>query len=244
MIPMKKLHNPIQENQRVLFAGDIHGDIDHAQWVIETAHKSDCTHIIACGDFGYWVHLPRGRKFVNNVARMAEQHNIHVLWVDGNHENHDILHELKEEHGDNEPIDTPNKWVRWIPRGCRFKIGDTTFMGYGGAYSVDWKQREEGMSWWRGELINPYHVDLLTDQHVDILVTHEAPLGKEISYKDDIPVSVSQRALVSEIVDKVQPDVVVCGHHHTRATWHIGETEVNVLGRDGMGQESILIYDV
>lgn len=216
----------------------------HARWVIETASESDCTHIIACGDFGYWVHMNHGRKFIDNVAELAEANDIHILWVDGNHENHDILHELVTEYGDTRPIDTPNEWVRWIPRGCKFRIGDTTFMGYGGAYSVDWKQRVEGHSWWRGELINPYHVDALPEESVDILVTHEAPLGKEISYKDEIPVSVAQRALVSEIVDKVQPEVVICGHHHTRATWHIGETQVNVLGRDGMGEESVLIYDV
>lgn len=227
-----------------MFAGDIHGNIDHAKWVIETAHHNGCTHVIACGDFGYWVHQPRGRKFVNSVANMAKTNGIKFLWVDGNHENHDILHDLTEEHGDSEPIDTPNEWLQWIPRGCRFQIGDTTFMGYGGAYSVDWKRRVEGESWWRGELINPYHVDELPDDHVDILVTHEAPLGKEISYKDDIPVSVAQRALVSEIVEKVTPDVVVCGHHHTRAKWNMGETEVNVLGCDGMKLESVLIYDV
>lgn len=241
---MKILNHNTENPQRVLFAGDIHGDINHAQWVIETAHNTECTHIIACGDFGYWVHMPRGQKFVNAVANMAKKHNIKFLWVDGNHENHDILRDLADEHGDDAPINTPNEWVQWIPRGCKFQIGTTTFMGYGGAYSVDWMQREEGLSWWRGELINPYHVDLLDDEHVDILVTHEAPLGKEISYKDDIPVSVAQRALVSEIVNKVTPDVVVCGHHHTRATWHIGETEVNVLGRDGMGVESVLVYDV
>lgn len=230
--------------QRVMFAGDIHGNIDHAQWVIETADANNCTHIIACGDFGYWVHLPWGRKYLNKVAQLAESYNIHILWVDGNHENHDILRELVEKHGDKAPINTPNEWVQWIPRGCKFKIGDTTFMGYGGAYSVDWMHREEGRTWWRGELINPYHVDQLSEDHVDFLVTHEAPLGKEISYKDDIPVSVSQRALVSEIVNKVTPDVVVSGHHHTQAKWYIDETEVNVLGRDGMGNESILIYDV
>ncbi|MBM4074569.1 MAG: hypothetical protein FJ267_02845 [Planctomycetes bacterium] len=241
---MKILNNDKQATQTVMFAGDIHGNVKHAQWVFDTAVQNECTHIISCGDFGYWVHLPRGEKFVNSVAELAQETNIKFLWVDGNHENHDILRNLVEKHGDLEPIDTPNKWVQWIPRGCRFIIGDTTFMGYGGAYSVDWKQRVEGESWWRGELINPYHIDGLSDDPVDILVTHEAPLGKEISYKDDIPVSVSQRALVSELVNKVQPSVLMCGHHHVRESWNIGITEVNVLGRDTMGHESVMVYDV
>lgn len=231
--------------QRVLFAGDIHGEEHHAKYVFAEARKHGCTHIIACGDFGYWVHIPRGEKFVNLVASLAEKHNIKFLWVDGNHENHDILHDLVQLYGDSAPIDTPNEWCQWIPRGCRFQIGDQIFMGYGGAYSVDWKQRVEGESWWRGELINPFHIDEVSDEQVDILVTHEAPLGKEISYKDEIPVSVSQRALISELVQKVTPCQVVCGHHHTREEWYINdEIKVDVLGRDGMGKESYLVLDV
>jgi len=229
---------------RVLFAGDIHGNVDHLHWVFQKAQAENATHIIACGDFGYWVHMAFGRKFVNTVAKLAQQNNIRFLWVDGNHENHDVLHDLVTKHGDTNPIPTPNEWVQWIPRGCRFKLGTTTFMGYGGAYSVDWKDRTEGTSWWRGELINPYHVDMIERKHVDILVTHEAPFGHAISYKDDIPVSVNQRVLVSEIMEKVTPDIVVSGHHHTRVTWNDGETQINVLGRDEMGDESVLVLDV
>jgi Icc-related predicted phosphoesterase len=231
--------------QRVLFAGDIHGDMGHAKYVFAEAKKQGCTHIIACGDFGYWVHLPQGEKFVNTVAQLAEKNDIKFLWVDGNHENHDLLNDLVDTYGDTQPIDTPNEWCQWIPRGCRFQIGDNIFMGYGGAYSVDWQDRVEGISWWRGELINPYHIDELSNEQVDILVTHEAPLGKQISYKDEIPVSVSQRALVSELVQKVTPCQVVCGHHHTREEWYINdEIKVDVLGRDGMGEESYLVLDV
>ena len=255
---MKLLNNDRHQQQRVLFAGDIHGNTKHAVWVFQTAANNNCTHIIACGDFGYWVHLPSGRKFVDEIAGMAQRYGIKFLWVDGNHENHDILNGLLAQHGDTAPIPTPNDWVQWIPRGCTFQIGDNTFMGYGGAYSVDWMDRQEGMSWWRGELIDPDHVATLPFTKVDFLVTHEAPMGAELSYKDDIPSSVAQRELVSEIVDRVQPDIVVCGHHHTRERFNvvamgadentdevvIRTVEVNVLGRDTMEFDSVLIYDV
>lgn len=240
------LDNTKTDTQRVLFAGDIHGEIGHAKFVFAEAKRQNATHIIACGDFGYWVHMPRGEKFVNQVAELAEKNQIKFLWVDGNHENHDLLNDLVDIYGDSEPIDTPNEWCQWIPRGCRFVIGDTEFMGYGGAYSVDWLHRVEGVSWWRGELINPYHIDELPDGEVDILITHEAPFGQAISYKDEIPVSVAQRALVSELVKRFSPKRVICGHHHTRETWKDtnGITTVDVLGRDGMGNESVLVLDV
>lgn len=241
-----------------MFAGDIHGNTKHAIWLFQTAANNNCTHIIACGDFGYWVHNRWGVKFVDDIARMAQMYGIQVLWVDGNHENHDILNDLLAKHGNAEPIPTPNEWVKWIPRGCKFQIGNNTFMGYGGAFSVDKDDRVEGESWWAGELIDPNHVAELPENRVDFLVTHEAPLGATLSYKDDIPESVAQRRLVSEIVDKVQPDIVVCGHHHTRETFTITAmaadddedevilrtVEVNVLGRDTMEFESVMIYDV
>lgn len=243
---MKTLDNPKQVDQRVLFAGDIHGNMEHAEWVIAHASANNCTHIISVGDFGYWVHFPFGKKFVNRVAKLAEKAQIKFLWIDGNHENHDLLRDLTDKFGKDNPIPTPNEWLQHIPRGCRFTIAGNTIMGYGGAYSVDWLQRVEGRTWWRGELINPFDVDLLDDEPVDILVTHEAPYddGKKITYKDDIQVSIAQRHLVKEILDKVTPQFHICGHHHTRVDWVDGETQVSVLGRDDMGDDSVIILDM
>lgn len=251
---MKLLDNPLHDQQRVLFAGDIHGNTKHAAWVFASAANNNCSHIIACGDFGYWVHNKWGKKFVSDIAEMADKYGIQFLWVDGNHENHDILNDLLAKHGDSEPIPTPNEWVKWIPRGCQFSIGDTTFMGYGGAYSVDWKDRVKGESWWTGETLDQTHIDSLPLTKVDVLITHEAPLGANLSYKDEIPESVQQRVLVSRLVDRVQPKMVVCGHHHTRERFFtnalasvdddevvVREVEVNVLGRDTMGADSVMV---
>lgn len=242
---MINLDNPKQSKQVVLFAGDIHGNKEHAKWVIDEAARNNCTHIIACGDFGFWTHLHRGRVFVDFVAKKSQEKQIKFLWIDGNHENHDLIRDLVDKHGSDKPIDTPNEWLQYIPRGCRFTIGAVSYMGYGGAYSVDWKDRVEGKSWWRGELIDPFHLDGIADQFVDVLITHDAPYngGKWITYKDDLPVSVAQRQLVKELHNKVRPVYHFCGHHHVRETWMDGDTEVHVLGRDTMGNDSICIFD-
>ena len=229
---------------KVMFAGDIHGNLEHAEWLFDHAVENEVNVIIACGDFGYWPHYRWGEKYLNAVAKMAKKNNIQFYWVDGNHENHDILDELVEKHGSDNPIPMYNDNLRYIPRGCVFTIGSKKIMGYGGAYSWDWKHRELGISWWKQELINDYKVAELPEQKVDILVTHEAPLGKEISYKDDIPISVHQRELVSEIQQKTNPSLHVCGHHHTREIWQNGDTEVHVLGRDEMEAESVLIIEI
>ena len=228
---------------KVMFAGDIHGNLEHAYWLFDHAVDNNVDVIIACGDFGYWPHYGWGQTFLNEVEKMAKTNNIKFYWVDGNHENHDILDEIVAENGSDSPIEMGDNF-HYIPRGATFTIGSKKIMGYGGAYSWDWKHRELGISWWKQELINEYKVAELPEQKVDILVTHEAPLGKEISYKDGIALSVRQRELVSEIQQKVNPSLHVCGHHHTRETWMNGDTEVHVLGRDEMEAESVLIIDI
>ncbi len=228
---------------KIMFAGDIHGDEKHLFWLFDHAVQNEVDHIISAGDFGYWPHLKWGKHYLEKVNTFAEATGIPLYWVDGNHENHDWLDALREALGDENPIPTTTEWVKWIPRGCRFTLNGYTFMGYGGAYSVDWEDRQLGHSWWKQELINPYHLDNLSDDPVDVLITHEAPLGKEISYKDDIPVSVAQREFVLDIQNKVVPRLHVCGHHHVRETWTSNETEVHVLGRNEMGEESVLIRE-
>lgn len=228
---------------RVLFAGDIHGNLEHAEWLFGHAVDNNVDTIIACGDFGYWPHYRWGEKFLRAIEKMAVATDIKFYWVDGNHENHDLIDILVEENGADAPIQM-GKNFHYIPRGCVFTIGSKKIMGYGGAYSWDWDRRELGISYWSQELINEYKVAELPEQKVDILVTHEAPLGKKISYKDQIAISVRQRELVSEIQQKVNPSLHVCGHHHTRETWMNGDTEVHVLGRDEMEAESVLIIDI
>lgn len=227
---------------RVVFAGDIHGNTSHLGWLFRRAAQLKADAIIACGDFGYWPHMDGGR-FVDECNRLAESTAIPLYWVDGNHENHDLLDVLQACHGTDAPIETGGTCVKWIPRGCRFELFGVSFMGYGGAYSVDWDMRVPGVSWWEQELVDPDHVAALPEARVDVLVTHEAPLGKEISYKDNIPESVTQRELILEVQRKVRPALHVCGHHHTRETWDSDGTEVHVLGRDDMGNESILAVD-
>lgn len=231
----------------VLFAGDIHGNQSHAKWLFSYAKTNDVDVIIACGDFGYWPHYKWGKSFLNYVAYRAQQLNIKFYFIDGNHENHDMLDALAEKHGIATPIPvTEHNSLFWIPRGCVFTIDGYKIMGYGGAYSVDWQDRTEGQTWWRQELINDYKVAELEEQEVDILVTHDAPYGERISYKDEIPVSVHQRVLVSEIQQKVQPQFHICGHHHVRESWEDAVTgaEVHVLGRDTMEAESVLLLQL
>ena len=235
----------------ILFAGDVHGNTSHLLWLFKQAKESKANAIVVAGDFGYWPHYESGQEFIADTAAFSEDHNIDLYWVDGNHENHDKLNELVEEHGNQHPIRISGR-VYYIPRGCIVNIDDRNIMGFGGAVSVDRGWRTAGETWWASEAITADEVDALkcptsSNAQVDILVTHEAPAGPALSYKDDPdpdPVfmeSVAQRDLVKRIQDKVMPTVHICGHHHTRATWRSGATTVHVLNRDTMRDSFIVI---
>lgn len=234
----------METQKKIMFAGDIHGDMEHLKWVFAKAARSGAGWIVACGDWGYWPHTGWGQKFLDLAEELAARNGITLYWVDGNHECHDLLDDLVALHGADNPIPVAGPRVLYVPRGCVFTIGDVTLMGFGGAYSVDWKQRRPHVSWWEQELITREQVDALVPTKVDILVSHEAPLGKMISYKDEIPQSVAQRGLMQEIEDLVRPALHVCGHHHTRESWTNGGTRVEVLGRDGMEDDAVLVLEI
>jgi predicted phosphodiesterase len=224
---------------KILFAGDTHGNDHQIDWLYWKAVAVGADLIWVCGDFGYWPHYEFGQEFLDKVTTNAEQTGIPLWFVDGNHENHDLLDAYLAQQGNSEPIElAPHLY--WTPRGMTVELDGVTFMSYGGAWSVDWDRRTPHVTWWEQELISPAHIASLPhDLNVDVLVTHEAPLANDcssLSYKDEYPVSVRQRQLVTLLAEKVGARHLFCGHHHTRASYKAATpqlTQVNVLAHDG-----------
>jgi hypothetical protein len=107
--------------------------------------------------------------------------------------------------------------------------------------------RTVGESWWPDELITQADVDAVPAQHVDILACHEVPESVPLySWKNDLGDEHDQRKLVLDVVRKVTPDLVVCGHHHTRYSGHTFEgVPVEVLDCDqNPFERSFMILDV
>lgn len=252
---------------RAVIAGDVHGNVDHVRFLMEVCRDVDARFLVVVGDFGFWPHVDWGREFLEFVEFEAQWSDLHVLWVDGNHENHDELDRLRDGLSDDD-LTVVSPHVFHVPRGCRFELGGLLCVGFGGALSVDASHRREGESWWRQELVSRGQVDRLRwrmehadwgGRAVDVLFTHEAPLASgmyapahhgvdELSYKDVIPESLAQRRLISEVADLVRPRMQFCGHHHVRRTFDRtfgdGSTcEVQVLGRDTMGADSYFVLE-
>lgn len=249
---------------KALIAGDIHGNIDHLEMLLRQCDAVDASHLVACGDFGFWPHMEWGLEFMGDVDAACEMSGVTLIWVDGNHDNHDRLEEMR--------CDPATQWSgelmrtsgsTWhCGRGMSFTLGDLECVGFGGAYSVDWMHRREGRDWWAGELITREQVDAMRERRAgrraDVLFTHEAPVAGErpaskyapddLSYKDEIPESIEQRLLMAEVTDIARADVQFTGHHHVRRSF-VREgvdghrTSVQVLARDTMGGESFYVLE-
>jgi hypothetical protein len=136
---------------RVLIAGDTHSNRGWVEHACATAAAHGCKLIIQLGDFGFDPNSDSGTRFLNAVSESCEQHGVELWWLDGNHENHFELAQMVADQTEPEPI-----WIRphlwYLPRGTRLNIAGRTLGVLGGAFSVDWRQRTIGTSWWPNEV--------------------------------------------------------------------------------------------
>lgn len=206
------------EPRRVFLAGDIHGNGRWMGTLCKLARRHECEAILQVGDFGYWPHTAGGLRFLEQVDWHAERNGIScVYWIDGNHENHDALAELEP---DEDGMITIANRCRYIPRGHRWQWSEVHFGALGGTFSIDYRDRVEGESWWPNELLTDADVQRLGDAPLDVLVSHDAPEGTptrglSLPVPDEL-ICTQVRKLLLDAVKSTQPELVLHGHWHRR----------------------------
>jgi hypothetical protein len=166
----------------VYLTGDLHGDIDIRKlatkyWPLgKTLTKQD--YLIILGDFGL---LWNGDKTDAHWLKWLDAQPWTTLWLDGNHENFDMIDALPGRHMFNSTVGVVNESVFHLRRGHLYNIEGNTIFTLGGAQSIDKAFRKEGKSWWPGELLSGDDIELawknLLDvgMEVDYVLTHTCP---------------------------------------------------------------------
>lgn len=236
------------EPKRLLVAGDWHGNSHWAIKALKHARLAECDTVLQLGDFGFWPTVntdPQAKGFYKGVIDYCRQSNLRLFWVDGNHENHQLLNP-----------GLGNEVIRHLPRGYRWQWWSKTWMAVGGGVSVDKKWRRPNVDWFPEETLTADQLEYcLRDGGVDIVVAHDAPeeahipgihaaekLGKD---EDGNPVdsffpieqiqeSWAHRGLMSEIAKATQPDFWFHGHYHRRynEVADVGGHPIAVVGLD------------
>ena len=234
---------------KLLIAGDTHGDIAHIDYLADIAKEHEVDGVVQLGDFGYTF----TEDFIAACHALTVVTAAPLWWLAGNHDdaNHiDFrLHDV---------VDTPVPlWpeapnVLYVPRGMTWNVGETRFMGLGGAVSIDMHHRTPNVSWWPQEAVTDADVARAEAAGVvDVMFTHDAPVG--VNPLELILPSLRDRSLersctanrrrVAMAVEACKPRLLFHGHYHYRydGMWRAGngrQTQVVGLGCNGQGEDS------
>ena len=138
--------------------GDIHGEIHYISKKTmekQNIHLTENDYLIICGDFGGVWYYPESRYYKKDayLQKWLSQQPWTTLFVDGNHENHDLLnqYEISEWNGGKVHHIVKDKIIH-LMRGQIFTIDGNIIFTMGGAQSHDMDIRKEWINWWRNEL--------------------------------------------------------------------------------------------
>lgn len=237
--------SPPTDPRRLLLGGDAHGDREFLRRCVDHARAEGCEALVQLGDLGaFWPgtvgYLSSG-SYLDDIGGYAAERDVRFVFLDGNHEGWDLLSKTR----DDAPV-SPEGFrqvapgVEWADRGTRWRWNGVRFGALGGAFSVDYRRRKDGATWWSElELPRADEADrLMSGGPLDVLLTHDAPLAVTDALKlgSTYPMSAADEAradgprnLISDVVDATAPGLVVHGHWHERHTTVI-EAGVRVEG--------------
>ena len=209
----------------IYLTGDTHLPIDmdklNSKHFPEQKKLTRDDYVIVLGDFGLLWHEDKEYLW---WKRWLENRKYTLLWIDGNHENHEWIDSLPVTEWNGGKVHKISNNIIHLMRGQVFEIDNKTFFTFGGALSIDREMRKEGVTWWAREegsyaeqiegLVNleKYH------NKVNYILTHTCP--DELvtpffspTYHEPSPTG----AYLNHIAHTVKFDYWYFGH------WHISE---------------------
>jgi len=163
----------------IYITGDKHGtyqleDLSAEKWPDGQKLSKD-DYLIIAGDFGGVVY---GGEKDKTVLDFYESCPWTTLFIDGNHENFDLLAQYPVTEWNGGKVQFIRPSVIHLMRGQVYTIDGKTFFAMGGATSVDRNYRVEGESWWKEELPSGeeyFEADrnlALHNNKIDFVITH------------------------------------------------------------------------
>lgn len=210
----------------IYVTGDTHGTQDYYKLHIFAGEHPELTkddYVIIAGDFGgVW-----SSKTLAADLKPYIDLPFTVLFVDGNHENFDLLETFRVEewHGGKVHRIKPN--IIHLMRGQVFELEDKTIFTFGGATSIDKFMRQEGVSWWKQELPTYEELDegianlKKYNNKVDYIITHScsvrALMYPRIRNSATLKLTCPESQMLSYIEDVAQYKHWYFGHFHIDA---------------------------
>lgn len=220
----------------IYLTGDIHGSLSVAKFSSrawpEGKELTKNDYVIILGDFGlvwdgsnsdkYWLDWLESKPWT-------------TLFIDGNHENFDLLAQYPVERWHGGCVQRIRPSVMHLMRGSVFDIDGHTFLAMGGAKSHDAMYRKEGVSWWPEETPSIEERETcernLADRgwKVDYVLTHDVPACM-VTYLARVTNREPRIDEFEQWLDGIMRRVTYrrwyCGHWHLEITRHSMDIEV------------------
>ena len=138
----------------IFITGDTHATIDIDK-IRNIDYLTEKDYLIICGDFGGIWSYPDTEYYKMDMALQDWYKNrpFTTLFVDGNHENFDVLNNFYNvEIWNGGKVHKINNHLYHLMRGQIFNIEDNIIFTMGGAESHDKEIRAIGVDWWKDEL--------------------------------------------------------------------------------------------
>lgn len=228
----KNLKKKLDKKGNIFVCGDTHGTLDVGKLESLRTKNNLCydDYLIVCGDCGIIWSKDTLKKHINYFERMK----CNVLFIDGNHENFDMLNEYPVEYWNGGKIHKISEHIYHLLRGQIFEIYGEKFLTIGGADSSDREYREEHISWWSDERISYDDINEAkqnlenVNYKVDYVITHTPPtktLNEFVKILtqcgEDIPYYLKQKIIPTKssdmldfVVKEVKYKFWFCGHLH------------------------------
>lgn len=215
----------MQENfSRVFITGDTHGNVDwhklHNAKFKQGKELTKNDFVIVCGDFGgVWD----GDVIDEYIQSWYNKQPWTTLFVDGNHENFDLLKQYPVEDWNGGKVHKISDSIYHLIRGQIYEINGKKFFTFGGAESRDQAFRTPYVSWWPQELPSYQECMNALDNldsvgyKVDYIISHCAPSQFEnIIYGEGYKPNAATKFL-DTVYNLVEYKDWYCGHHHLDA---------------------------
>lgn len=207
----------------IYVTGDTHGQGSFAKLGFFARREPQLTKndfLIIAGDFGgVW----REETLEEDLKPYSDLP-FSVLFVDGNHENFDLLdaYPVAQWHGGKVHMIKPD--IIHLMRGQVFELEGSTIFTFGGATSADRARRTEGSTWWAKELPSREELDegfanlkRYGDQ-VDYIITHScgerALMDPPLSMRGFQTGRYPENQMLSNFEDRVTYKHWYFGHYH------------------------------
>ena len=182
----------------IFVTGDTHGEHDFGKLARFAKKHPELTkedYLIIAGDFGgVWY-----KNAVEEDLEPYEKLPFTVLFVDGNHENFNLLNAYPVETWKGGKIHRVAPHVLHLMRGQIFEIEGKRIFTFGGGTSIDKYMRREGVSWWPEEI--PSFAEF------DEAVTNLKRYGHKVDYV--ITHSCDEKALYTPLLGTVSKSMTV-----------------------------------